>query len=77
MSAGRRERRFAAPGGWSVRVVSIQVPGDSQARQYFQVRHAGYLIRETRDVVYVRRVMGDELFAQLAEVTLHAQESPS
>jgi hypothetical protein len=53
---------------WTVRIVSIQRPGDTRARQYFKVMQGPYVRRMTRDVWYVRRDLGDELFPLLKEV---------
>jgi hypothetical protein len=53
---------------WTVRVVSVQAPGDTQARQYFKVMQGQYLRRMTDDVFYVKRVLGDDLFPLLKEV---------
>lgn len=53
---------------WTVRVVSVQRPGDTKARQYFKVMQGPYVRRMTRDLYYVQRELGDELFPLLKEV---------
>jgi len=71
VSGGRRERRFrAGDTGWLVKIIWVQPPGAAVASQFYQVRHGSYLVRETIDVSQVRRVLGDDLFAQLQEVDL-------
>ncbi|SRR5260370_41811217 len=55
--------------GWTVKIVSLMSPGDTQHRQYLQLRNGPYLVKETIDPFYIRREMGDDLYAQLKEVT--------
>lgn len=59
---------FARWNAWTVRIVSIQRPGDTQARQFFKLMQGPYVRRMTQDVWYVRRDLGDELFPLLKEV---------
>jgi hypothetical protein len=73
----RREYRFAGPDGWTVRVVSVMMPGDTQFRSFYMVRQLGYLVRQTADAATVRRVMGDAAYAGLTEIPPSGWPSPS
>jgi hypothetical protein len=66
---GRHRREWTAPDGWSVRVVSLQAPGDKRAHQYYQVRHFECLVKETRFVGTVLFVMGEAAYSELTEVS--------
>lgn len=59
---------FAKENAWTVRVVSAMVPGDTQFRQFYQVRQGPYIRKMTTDPFYVKRELGDELFSLLKEV---------
>jgi hypothetical protein len=76
VSTIHRETRFSA-GHWSVRVVHMIPAAGSAVCELFQVRHYDYLIRETIDVAVVRRIVGDDVFAQLTEVPPSGWPSPS
>jgi hypothetical protein len=76
ISTIHRETRFSA-GNWSVRITSMIPAAGSTVCQSYQVRHYGYLIRETIDVAVVRRIVGDDVFAQLTEVPPSGWPSPS
>jgi hypothetical protein len=66
----RKEVRdhFSKWNAWSVRIVSVQVDGDTQARQFFKVMQGPYVRKMTRDLFYVKRELGEELFPLLKEV---------
>lgn len=53
---------------FTVRVISLQAPGDTQARQYFQVRQGSYIRKETTKWWRVENELGGELFALLKKV---------
>jgi hypothetical protein len=52
---------------WTVKIVSIQPPGATQARAFFQVRQGSYLVKQTTDLFYVKRELGEEVYALLQE----------
>ncbi len=63
-----RTVRFAAPGGWSVKIISYRAPGNSAVRmQYFVVYRDGTQIKETCKAADVSKLLGDA-FPQLVEV---------
>lgn len=59
---------FSRWNAWTVRIVNIQRPGDTEARQFFKIMQGPYLRKMTRDLFYIRRELGDELFPLLQEV---------
>ena len=67
---GVRDAFMKVNGAWTVKIVSVMPPGDTEYRQFYQVRQGAYLRKMTRDPFYVRRELCDELYALLQEVTL-------
>jgi len=59
---------FAKQNAWTVRVVSVLVPGATEYSEFYQVRQGPYIRKQTTDPFYVRRTLGDELYASLKKV---------
>jgi hypothetical protein len=53
---------------WSVRVISLQAPGDTQAREYYQVMQGKYIRKQTTKWWQVENELGDDLFPLLKKV---------
>jgi hypothetical protein len=53
---------------WSVRIISLQRPGDTEPRGYFKLMQGKYERATTTKWWRMENVMGEELFAMLREV---------